>query len=424
MEASQQFEYILEAVMGSQMNYQIQLSPFSATISVKKSFAKDKFGCAVRQYDRPTSNKAREEMNILENEIKNLLAQNEKLALDDSKLKETIAGLEAKISKAEAAALKVFEDKKIEIETHKKQVKFLNTESDKHKQEIRSLQKVIKEKDKELFKSESKCENLECSVQRLKTEVSSHKNNIKKLSKEKSIKSRQTCSASTQTCPSLLDLVSAPCSSAAPLSPMLLTPPPTASKIQPTVGSVTDISYIPGPPLASDPVISSLVAAAQTALSSPQTSPARQPAPLASLHSPCTPPGRPTTPHPQSTCTGRLFDEKNVIKNDNFEVMVENGTYDQKKVNKCDTHEEKNVKRKCILSLEVQEILKEEQFDFKKLVEAVRNDKMDFDLPQDEKDHSYSDLEYEDYPDEYLDDEIKSITDEDVEHEIPDEVHK
>ena len=63
MEASQQFEDILDAVMGSQLNYQLQLSPFSATISVKKSFAKDKFGCAVRQYDRPTSNKAREEMN-------------------------------------------------------------------------------------------------------------------------------------------------------------------------------------------------------------------------------------------------------------------------------------------------------------------------------------------------------------------------
>ena len=113
-----------------------------------------------------------------------------------------------------------------------------------------------------------------------------------------------------------------------------------------------------------------------------------------------------------------------MVENNNIEEMVEK-TYEQKKVNMYDTHEEKNVKRKCILSLEVQEILKEEKVDFKKLVEAVRNDKMEFDLPWDEKDYNYnSDLEYEDYPTEYWDDEIRNITDEDVETEIPEEVLK
>ena len=87
------------------------------------------------------------------------------------------------------------------------------------------------------------------------------------------------------------------------------------------------------------------------------------------------------------------------------------------------THEEKNIKRKCILSLEVQEILKEEKVDFKKLVEAVRNDKMDFDTPQDEIDYSYSYSDLEDYPDEHWDEEIKNVTDEDIEHEKPHEVH-
>ena len=47
-------------------------------------------------------------MSNLENEITNLLAQNEKLVADDSEHRQTIAGLEAKISKAEAAALKAF----------------------------------------------------------------------------------------------------------------------------------------------------------------------------------------------------------------------------------------------------------------------------------------------------------------------------
>ena len=406
MEASQQFENILDAVMGSQLNYQLQLSPFSATICLKKSLAKDKSGNAVKQYERLTSSQAREDVNKLENEITKLLAQNEKLAADDFKHRATIAGLEAKISKAETAAMKVFEDKKMEVETHKKQIKFLNSESDQHKKEIRSLQKSIKERDNKLFKAESKCENFECNVERLKTEVSSLKSKIKDLSKEKSHKS-QTCSTCSQTCPSLLDLVSAP----APLSPMLLTPPRTASKIHPT-----NISSTPGPaesPLVSGPVISSPVGVAQAAWSSPPISPTRQQTSLASIHSPCTPPGRPTTPHPlQSPCTVRLVDEKNMVKNDNIENMVQKST-----------HEEKNIKRKCILSLEVQEILKEEKVDFKKLVEAVRNDKMDFDTPQDEIDYSYSYSDLEDYPDEHWDEEIKNVTDEDIEHEKPHEVH-
>ena len=194
---------------------------------------------------------------------------------------------------------------------------------------------------------------------------------------------------------------------------MLLTPPRTASKIQPPNIS----SSTPGPaesPLVSGPVISSPVGVAQAAWSSPPISPKRQQTSLASIHSPCTPPGRPTTPHPlQSPCTVRLVDEKNMVKNDNIENMVQKST-----------HEEKNIKRKCILSLEVQEILKEEKVEFKKLVEAVRNDKMDFDTPQDDIDYSYSynDLEYEDYSDEHWDDEIKNITDEDIEHKKPDEI--
>ena len=75
-----------------------------------------------------------------------------------------------------------------------------------------------------------------------------------------------------------------------------------------------------------------------------------------------------------------ILKEKNV-ENNNYEEKVENSTYKQENENKEDTLEEKNVKQKCILSLEVQEILKEEKVDFKKLIEAIRNDKMDFYVP-------------------------------------------
>ena len=44
-------------------------------------------------------------------------------------------------------------------------------------------------------------------------------------------------------------------------------------------------------------------------------------------------------------------------------------------------------------------------------------------LSEDEKDYS-SDFKYEGYHDEYWDDDIKDITDEDVEHEKPNEVYQ
>ena len=61
-----------------------------------------------------------------------------------------------------------------------------------------------------------------------------------------------------------------------------------------------------------------------------------------------------------------------------------------------DTSEEKKVKRKNILSVEVQEILKHEKLDFAKLVEAVQNDKMICEDTEPEKDDdSYSNYDYE-----------------------------
>ena len=190
MEASQQFEDILDAVMRSQLNFQLQLSPFSALISIKKSLAKDKFGRTLRQKARLTSSQARDcedvnKFNNLEIKIKDLLAQNEKLAKENSKLGETAEILESKVTKVEATALKVFENHKVEVDALKKQVKFLNNEVDARKKEIHSLKKSNKEKDKELFKAENKSENLEGSVKRLKTEISTLKNSNKRLSKEK-----------------------------------------------------------------------------------------------------------------------------------------------------------------------------------------------------------------------------------------------
>ena len=53
--------------------------------------------------------------------------------------------------------------------------------------------------------------------------------------------------------------------------------------------------------------------------------------------------------------------------------------------------------------------MKSEKGDFEKLIEAVRRDKMGCD--DGEEDDVYSNCEYEDYPDEYLYNEIQDVTD-------------
>ena len=44
MAASKTFEHVLDQVKASSLNFHLQQSPFSAVISIKKSFVKDKSG--------------------------------------------------------------------------------------------------------------------------------------------------------------------------------------------------------------------------------------------------------------------------------------------------------------------------------------------------------------------------------------------
>ena len=70
-----------------------------------------------------------------------------------------------------------------------------------------------------------------------------------------------------------------------------------------------------------------------------------------------------------------------------------------------------DIKQKCILSNEVQEILKEEKLDFARLVEAVKKDEFISGLSDGDK--VYSDYDYENYPDEYWETDVYDVTEED-----------
>ena len=80
--ASQTFDYLLNQIKNSNLNFHLQQSPFSAIISLKKSAIKDINGSFVM----PT---------ILENKT-----QNQKLAEENSRFRETVAILESKVTKS------------------------------------------------------------------------------------------------------------------------------------------------------------------------------------------------------------------------------------------------------------------------------------------------------------------------------------
>merc|ERR1719244_1571183 len=73
MRAENNFQAILEQIYNSKLNYQLQLSPFSAVISLKKSFIKNRDGSLIL----PSSffeldSKTEDKNNALEEELKSL----------------------------------------------------------------------------------------------------------------------------------------------------------------------------------------------------------------------------------------------------------------------------------------------------------------------------------------------------------------
>ena len=392
MLAKNAFDEILELVKTSNLNFQMNVSPFSATISLKKSFIRDKFGNILA----PTPvNPASQEFST-HHENAELVKKNEHLSKKIQEIEnfvtfktQTIQILEAKIANAEASTIKTFNEKNDEATTVKKALKNSNMEITKLKNEMKGASKLFKEKEKEAYKLDQKCENLEANLKRAKEELNSVKLNCKKLQKkqkESSIKNSERIDSSNN----LVELDPRPKSSSSPATSCCEhTPQCTVRQPRPPPS--------PSQPLLLDkgPVISSPRVTVQT-WSSPPSSPPRYPPPPASIDSPHTPTRMPEEP----TCSNV---EKNVA-----EINTSGG---------------KKVKRKNILSVEVQEILKDEKLDFAKLVEAVRNDKMICEDTEREKDDdSYSNYDYEIYPDEYWDMDIEDVTEDDIDHEEPDAV--
>ena len=128
----------------------------------------------------------------LENQIKALVNENSSLKtqIESNKeaSRETINLLEEKLAKAEASSMKSFKDKNEELLALKNVVKNYRQEQETSKKELNAKGKLVKEKDKEIYRLEQKCENLEYNAKKLKSEISDIKFENKKLLKAKAVK--------------------------------------------------------------------------------------------------------------------------------------------------------------------------------------------------------------------------------------------
>ena len=197
MMASQKFYSILQEIQSSHLNFQLQLSPFSALISLKKSFVREKDGSV--SFPLHLGDK------VSEAEISDYKGRNEKLVMELDTLrckyedvfddcaskteelranKNRIVVLENKIVKAESEAHRLFKENKSQLNILKNEIKVQNSEIEGHIKEANSLKKHIKENEKETFKFQSKNENLESNIFRLKTEVSNLRNENKRMVKK------------------------------------------------------------------------------------------------------------------------------------------------------------------------------------------------------------------------------------------------
>jgi hypothetical protein len=121
--------------------------------------------------------------------------------------------------------LKVFEERNTEVAALKKSLKSMNIEIDYSKKDSLAKSKFIKEKEKEVYKLEQKCQNLAESLKKSKADNSSLKSENSKLIKKKMAKVKKVHNVSLDQLSSTLPLITSKirCSGTSSSSPTLST---------------------------------------------------------------------------------------------------------------------------------------------------------------------------------------------------------
>ena len=371
MLASQTFDRIIQSIQKSNLNFVLHVSPYSANISLKKSLVTNKSGsvCLPPEvsydpiaYEELSSLKAKnkELEKALETITDNCEAAYSKIELLEHERDEKTAAykhttdiLEEKVTTAEAKACKLFEENKSHVEAYKKQIKHLNDEVNTTKKEIIDVKKVIKEKNKDLYRINSKCENLESTVKRVRTENSNLKNVKKKIGRGETLEHRKKAisiieTSSTLECKSL---------DVSPVNHFL--------HAAPSFNNNSD----------------SIKPLACPELSSPHTPPGPPPASAAGLSGTSSPAPRPRSIAPPGP--------------NSYTYQSHNCNADEAGIKVADVQVEEPSDKKPNIE-GIKQVSKDD--DFEKLLESIKNAKLPSD---DEQNDDYDAMDYDNYPDYY-----------------------
>ena len=169
MLANATFDKILEQIQTSNLNFQLTLSPFSAAISLKKSFIKDKYGNIL--LPSPSTKVISQQEFNLQHDNAELVEKNEKLDQQNLQLQRTnqsqlqnIKILEKKIVDIEASAYNSFREKSDEVTVLKNTLQSSDQEMTKLKNELQIKNKLIKVKEKEVLKLDQNRDILEATA--------------------------------------------------------------------------------------------------------------------------------------------------------------------------------------------------------------------------------------------------------------------
>ena len=178
MEAEEAFTGILEQIQFSNLNFKMNLTPFSAITHLKRTVIKNQSGIPLTA----RSLSKLEEDNILEfeNTSLTLKLQEVQFELENKNTDFTQMQIEREISENLKVQLKtklehtskMVEEKNSEITLLKKSLKTQNYEVLKSKEDLRRSNKMLKEKDKSIYQLETKVENLYNNCKKFKAETS------------------------------------------------------------------------------------------------------------------------------------------------------------------------------------------------------------------------------------------------------------
>ena len=206
MAASEVLSDILQNIQKSNLNFKLNITPYSAYITIRKTFAKNCSPPAAVLTTVPEISVGITQ-DYCELKVPNiqLLEQVEVLSTAKQSAYDTIKLLEEKISKVEEAAFREFEEKKQEIVLLKKALTKQESDVIIIKKDLNITKKGTKEKEREICRIEQKNENLSDNIKRLKNEISNLKADNKKLSKKtsssKSLVSSSSSSSSSTSPP-------------------------------------------------------------------------------------------------------------------------------------------------------------------------------------------------------------------------------